>query len=186
MLYLFADLKLPLDTNLFFLDHSDEEDAVLSPHLTSKAQPTPHNLSPPESPEISPPGATPSSPLQPASTDTGVLGPQPNLNPICSLPLYEKAPRSSLTTNDCLVSILTFSQRNNLSGACTSELIDLLSSVLPQPNNLPKTSYLFKQYFKDEKSALQIFYFCSHCWSSRASLDTIPSVLLVIVKFLIL
>ena len=58
--------------------------------------------------------------------------------------LYEG---SEMSGNDCMVAILTYALKNHLSGSSTCELIRLLEILLPQPNTLPKSAHLFKNFF---------------------------------------
>jgi len=88
-------------------------------------------------------------------------------------PLYESAQRSKLNVHDCMVSLLTFAHSAHLSGKSTVELLEFLEMVLPQPNNLPKTSYMFKKYFRHDDNEIQMYFFCSKCYKSRESQNDI-------------
>ncbi|KAK3931698.1 Maintenance of telomere capping protein 2 [Frankliniella fusca] len=79
-------------------------------------------------------------------------------------PLYEGSP---LTVHDFMVSALSYAQSAHLTGASTAELINLIEMLLPKPNNLPKTSHMFKKYFEDNNNEIEVFFFCSNCWRSR-------------------
>ncbi|KAE8746885.1 hypothetical protein FOCC_FOCC006305 [Frankliniella occidentalis] len=107
-----------------------------------------------------------SSEFQPSAEDKNSDSPQ-------EIPLFEG---SNLTVHDCMVSVLTYAQSAHLSGKDTAKLLDLLEILLPQPNNLPKSAYIFKKYFKTNDSELIMYYFCDQCYRSRSSLQDICTI----------
>ncbi len=68
-------------------------------------------------------------------------------------PLYEGSP---LTVHDFMVSALSYAQSAHLTGASTAELINLIEMLLPKPNNLPKTSHMFKKYFEENNNEIKV------------------------------
>ncbi|KAK3914472.1 LOW QUALITY PROTEIN: Phosphopentomutase [Frankliniella fusca] len=87
-------------------------------------------------------------------------------------PLY---PGSSMSVQDCLVSLLTYAQSVKMSGQDFSKLLELLNLLLPQPNKLPKSTHHFFKCFEKDDGQLDIYYFCTICFSQRSnSKDSCP------------
>ncbi|KAK3917754.1 65-kDa microtubule-associated protein 2 [Frankliniella fusca] len=102
------------------------------------------------------------------SEETAAEDPAPA--PEVKNPLYAGSP---LSLQECLITILAYAQSVHMSGQDFSKLLQLLNILLPQPNNLPKSSHQFFKCFDKDETELQIFYFCTCCWKQRASLSDI-------------
>lgn len=75
--------------------------------------------------------------------------------------LYEGC---DITSKSASLLIKSYVYRHNLSGQAQTDLLRLLQLLLPKPNTLPKSLYLFR---KDDRSSDVItrHYYCSHCFS---------------------
>lgn len=76
-------------------------------------------------------------------------------------PLYPGAP---LSLNESLISILTFSMRHQLSGACVADLLQLIALHCPPGNSCVRTLHNYKKYFSNMgQSVMKMHYYCSKC-----------------------
>ncbi|XP_062858563.1 uncharacterized protein LOC134320859 [Trichomycterus rosablanca] len=75
-------------------------------------------------------------------------------------PLY---PGSDITLAQCVVLILAYSLRHNLSARAVEDNLKLLSLLLPANNILPHSLHIFKTLFKNPADSITIHYFCEGC-----------------------
>lgn len=75
-------------------------------------------------------------------------------------PMYEGA---TVSTGECLLLLLSFILGNNLTGATVTNLLKLLHLILPSGSLLPKTKFLFDQYFNSFKNGMEYKFYCPVC-----------------------
>lgn len=80
--------------------------------------------------------------------------------------LYKGCP---ITIEESVLAILSFQQSAKLSGASTAQLLDLIELHCLKPNNCIRSPFKLLSQFKDVKTPLKSYYFCSKCSGERES-----------------
>ena len=75
-------------------------------------------------------------------------------------PIYEGA---SLTIDQSMMLILTFSFKYGLTGQCLTDLLILISLHCRAPNLIKTSLYLFKKYYSNIKMPITFHKYCSRC-----------------------
>ena len=75
-------------------------------------------------------------------------------------PLYSSAP---ISTHDSWHAIMKFAIENSLTYRSTEQLLELLNTHCPQPNNLPSSLFILKNRFYQESQHITKMFFCSNC-----------------------
>ena len=70
---------------------------------------------------------------------------------------------SQVCSEDFKTSIMAFIQRHNLTYACQSDLLKLLSIVFPAPNQVPSSAYSLNSSFMDYKKETVTTRYCGNC-----------------------
>ena len=74
--------------------------------------------------------------------------------------LYSSAP---ISTHDSWHAIMKFVIENSLTYRSTEQLLELLNTHCPQPNNLPSSLFILKNRFYQESQHITKIFFCSNC-----------------------
>ena len=72
-------------------------------------------------------------------------------------------PGSLIPSSHFNIVFMSLVQRHNLTYACETDILQLLSMILPIPNNIPSSSSTFTHQFADLKSDVIIQHFCGCC-----------------------
>ena len=77
----------------------------------------------------------------------------------------------------CLVMILLFALRHNLTYEAISDLLNLLNLITPTPNKIPKSLWLFRQLVEKRCTKAQQHLYCSVCQDniSNCTLSLCPT-----------
>lgn len=114
--------------------------------------------SPPNSPHDSPDESPSDSSSSSSDSDEEEEGPEQDPD----FPLY---PGASITLAESQMAILSLSLTHKLTGACLSDILDLVSMHCPVPNQAQRSLYMFKKYFENMRSPLVRHYYCQGCLS---------------------
>lgn len=68
-----------------------------------------------------------------------------------------------MTILEFIVCICALKLRHNLTNVCISDILRLISIILPRPNKCPSSFYKFKKYFSDIQIPVKKHYYCSNC-----------------------
>ncbi|KAE8738853.1 hypothetical protein FOCC_FOCC015657 [Frankliniella occidentalis] len=96
--------------------------------------------------------------------DGGIIPPQQED------PLYLGAP---ITVEESVLSIFSFIQSENLSGAGAAKLLKLVELHCPKPNHCVSSLYNLFHQFEHVKTPLQSYFYCNQCLKVRTSLTDI-------------
>lgn len=83
-----------------------------------------------------------------------------NASVMTSIPLF---PQSRVTTGDFNLAFMSLIQRHNLTYASQTDILRLLSIVLPSPSNIPSSARMLTNKFVGYKSDTVIRHFCGCC-----------------------
>lgn len=70
---------------------------------------------------------------------------------------------SEICSNEFITTFMSFVQRHNLTYACQTDLLKLLSIVLPTPSTVPTSSYTLTSYFVNYRKETIFQQFCGCC-----------------------
>ena len=84
-------------------------------------------------------------------------------------PLY---PGASITVNVTMILLLAFAVRRKLTNEAISDLLYLIDTICPKPNNTCKTLYNFKIFFSYSVIPTDFCYYCPDCFSPISSVTT--------------
>ena len=84
-------------------------------------------------------------------------------------PLY---PGASITVNVTMILLLAFAVRHKLTNEAISDLLYLINTICPKPNNTCKTLYNFKNFFSNLVMPTNFCYYCPDCFSPISSVAT--------------
>ena len=95
---------------------------------------------------------------------TAILPPQ---NDARTSPIYHNA---NITLVTCLVLIMSFALKHNLTDAALQDLLCLISYLIPTPNTFISSLYSFKKYFAATQLNSTRIYYCKVCKSSTTDM----------------
>ena len=82
-----------------------------------------------------------------------------------SAPLNSLLPGSSVGCHEFDVALMSLCQRHNLTYACQDDIVKLMSTTYPSPNQVPHSSYLLRKMFVNFKEECSVTHFCGNCLS---------------------
>jgi len=102
----------------------------------------------------------------------------PDQPPLYDSPHYEEGitdntplyPGASITVNVTMILLLAFVTRHKLTNEALSDLLYLIDTICPQPNNCCKTLHYFRKYFSYLLIPTKFCYYCSNCYNPISNL----------------
>lgn len=79
---------------------------------------------------------------------------------------------TSITVNVTMILLLAFAVQHNLTNEAISDLLYLIDTICPKPNNTCKTLYNFKKFFSCLVMPTDFCYYCSDYFSPISSITT--------------
>lgn len=70
---------------------------------------------------------------------------------------------ASISVIEIILCVASLKLRHNLTDVCISDILKLISKILPQPNSCPQSFYKFKKYFSDLQIPINRHFYCSSC-----------------------
>ena len=102
-----------------------------------------------------------------SDTESESIGVPAEMPPHVSTPLF---PESHISAVDFNIALMSVVQRHNLTYSSQTDILKLMSMVLPTPNAVPSSSNMLRSKFTNLTSETVVQHFCGSCSSQHLDL----------------